>query len=69
MHDMKKLIAILIIGAAVTVQFTSCTKCYTCDFGNGDVREFCPKDFPDKGDGLKMTIDAYEKQGYKCNSK
>lgn len=53
----------------ITLFACSCSKCYTCDFGNNDIRDFCPKDFPDKAEGLKMTIDAYEKQGYNCNEK
>jgi hypothetical protein len=53
----------------ISFSISSCSKCYTCDFGDNDIRDFCPKDFPDKADGLKMTIDAYEKQGYKCSAK
>lgn len=49
--------------------FSSCKKCYTCDFGNGDVRELCSKDFPDGTSGLEITVDAYEKQGYQCAQK
>lgn len=66
---MKKIGFIILMAVAMSVQLTSCSKCYQCDFGKSDVREFCPKDFPDKSAGLKMTIDAYEQQGYKCTSK
>ncbi|MFN8298128.1 MAG: hypothetical protein U0T75_03410 [Chitinophagales bacterium] len=65
---MKKVGIIVLVAFAILVQFTSCSKCYKCDFGNSDVREYCPKDFPDKSAGLKMTIDAYEAQGYKCTA-
>jgi hypothetical protein len=66
---MKKFIASVVILGFIAVQFSSCSKCYSCDFGSNDVREFCPKDFPDGADGLKLTIDAYEVQGYKCVTK
>lgn len=66
---MKKLLVILTLTSAAIISISSCSKCYTCDFGNGDVRDYCAKDFPDKKDGLKLTIDAYEAQGYKCSSK
>lgn len=47
----------------------SCKKCYVCDFGNKGVRELCSKDFDDGTSGLKLTVDAYEAQGYKCTEK
>ncbi len=56
---------ILLVCVAST---SGCKKCYECDF-NGDKREICSKDLPDGMDGLKMTIDAYESQGYKCEAK
>ncbi len=66
---MKKIGFLILAAAAISIQLSSCSKCYECDFGNSDVREYCPKDFPDKADGLKMTIDAYQQQGYKCTAK
>ncbi len=66
---MTKSTIVLLMFAFMSVAFSSCKKCYTCDFGNSDVRELCSKDFPDGTDGLKMTIDEYEKQGYKCTEK
>jgi hypothetical protein len=63
----------LILGSLITIILasgvSSCKKCYSCDFGGGDVREYCSKDFPDKTAGLKMTIDAYQARGYKCTAK
>lgn len=47
---------------------SGCQKCYECNF-NGDTREICSKDLPDGMDGLKMTVDAYEDQGYTCEAK
>lgn len=66
---MKHTFLLLFFAALIATSFSSCKKCYTCDFGNNDVREYCSKDFPDKTDGFKMTIDAYEAQGYKCTAK
>jgi hypothetical protein len=66
---MKRFVFIIAAGLLLSLNFSSCKKCYSCDFGNNDVREFCSKDFPDKTEGLQMTIDAYEKQGYKCTEK
>lgn len=66
---MKQVIAISLLALVMSVGLSSCKKCYTCDFGGGDVREFCSKDFPDKTAGLNMTIDAYQEQGYKCTQK
>jgi len=63
---MKQIITISVLAMLVIAGLSSCKKCYSCDFGGGDVREFCSKDFPDKTKGLQMTIDAYEEQGYKC---
>lgn len=66
---MKRMFLFFAAAILLSSGITSCKKCYTCDFGNNDVREFCSKDFPDGTDGLKLTIDAYEKQGYKCAAK
>lgn len=66
---MKHTSPFIVFAAILLTCFSSCNKCYTCDFGKGDVREYCSKDFPDKNEGLKLTIDAYEEQGYKCNQK
>ena len=66
---MKRFSVLLFCLFLLSLTFSSCKKCYQCDFGGGDVRDFCPKDFPDGNDGLKLTIDAYEKQGYKCTAK
>ncbi len=66
---MKHTSLFIIFAAIILTCFSSCSKCYTCDFGKNDVREYCSKDFPDKTEGLKLTIDAYEEQGYKCTQK
>lgn len=66
---MKRFLMFLFCAVTLSAGFSSCSKCYTCDFGNNDVREFCSKDFPDKTEGLKLTIDAYEAQGYTCTAK
>ena len=66
---MKKIVVAAFLFVSISLSFSSCKKCYTCDFGNGDVREYCSKDFPEGTPDLKMTIDAYEKQGYKCTQK
>jgi hypothetical protein len=66
---MKRFALISIIFFSLASGFSSCKKCYSCDFGGGNVREFCSKDFPDGTSGLKLTVDAYEKQGYKCTAK
>lgn len=66
---MKKLLTITATFALLTGALSSCNKCYECDYGNGDVRELCPKDFPDKAEGLRMTVKALEDQGYTCEAK
>lgn len=65
---MKRVITIIVAGLFITAALPSCKKCYTCDM-NGDIREYCSKDFPDGTSGLKMTIEGYEKQGYTCEEK
>lgn len=64
-HRMKNLIVLALICTILSLSFSSCSKCYTCNF-NGDVREICSKDLPDGNAGLNLTIQAYEDQGYKC---
>jgi hypothetical protein len=66
---MKSLLLAFTFSAFAFTSLSSCKKCYVCDFGKGDVRELCSKDFPDGTSGLKLTIDAYEQQGYKCTKK
>lgn len=66
---MKRFLLFITLTTLFFTGLTSCNKCYTCDFGNNDVREYCSKDFPDKTEGLNMTIKAYEEQGYKCSAK
>ena len=66
---MKRLLFIFSLSVFLLSSFSSCKKCYVCDFGNGDVRELCSKDFPDGTSGLEITVDAYEKQGYQCTEK
>jgi len=66
---MKRFCLFLLTALFLGIGFSSCQKCYSCDFGSGDVRELCSKDFPDGYDGLKLTIDGYEEQGYKCTAK
>lgn len=64
---MKKFILPAVVFAGLTMAFSSCTKCYTCDFSPTRGKEkLCTKDFPDKNAGLKLTIDAYRAQGYVC---
>lgn len=65
---MKKTVAYLAFITIVAIQFTSCKKCYVCNF-SGAEKELCTDDFPDKNAGLKLSIDGYEKQGYVCNEK
>ena len=66
---MKKTLVVCMLLSLMVFGFSSCKKCYTCDFGNGDIRELCSKDMPDGNAGLRLTIDAYEAQGYKCTRK
>ncbi|MCW5908829.1 MAG: hypothetical protein KIS94_13280 [Chitinophagales bacterium] len=66
---MIRIIAGVFLAIFAVTTFSSCKKCYECDFKNGVVRELCSKDFPDGTSGLKLTIDAYETQGYKCVEK
>jgi hypothetical protein len=66
--SMKRLAAVLVILGSLCFSFSSCKKCYSCDFGNGDVRKFCSKDFPDGNSGLQLTVKAYEQEGYTCTA-
>ena len=63
---MKRVVTIFFAGLLLAATLPSCKKCYKCNF-NGDVREYCSKDFPDGTAGLNITIDGYEKQGYVCD--
>ena len=66
---MKKFVVLSLLLVVLVCSFSSCQKCYTCDFGNGVVQERCSKDYPGGPEALKLTIDAFEKQGYKCTQK
>ena len=66
---MKRFVLLMSVAFILSIGFSPCKKCYSCDFGNNDVREFCSKDFPDGTEGLQMTVDAYEEQGYTCTVK
>lgn len=66
---MTKQAIIFLLFCTLSAGLSSCKKCYTCDFGNNNVQELCSKDFPDGTDGLQMTVEAYEDQGYKCTQK
>ena len=63
---MKRSVLLFIIFCATAFGFSSCKKCYTCNFGSGDIRSYCTKDFPDGNKGLNNTIKGYEGQGYTC---
>ena len=65
---MKRSVLLLIIFCATSFGFSSCKKCYTCNFGGGDISTYCTKDFPDGNKGLNLTIKGYENQGYTCTS-
>lgn len=65
---MKRFAVLVALLIALVFNFSSCKKCYTCDFGNRAPQKYCPKDFPDGYDGLKLTVDAWKKQGYTCTS-
>jgi hypothetical protein len=69
MKLMKNTLVAGILLIMMAFGFSSCQKCYTCDFGNGNIREICSKDLPDGNAGLKLTIDGYEQRGYKCTRK
>lgn len=65
---MKKTLTAIFVLAIVSINISSCNKCYTCDFGKDGKREYCSKDFPDGSSGLKLTVDGYDKQGIKCTA-
>ena len=56
---MKRSVLLLIIFCATSFGFSSCKKCYTCNFGGGDISTYCTKDFPDGNKGLNLTIKGY----------
>ena len=71
LFPMKKFAVILAVICVAVLGFSSCKKCYTCNFGaNGGEQKFCSSDFPDKGvkgeHDLQLTINAYESNGYVC---
>jgi hypothetical protein len=51
----------------MTVVLSSCTKCYTCNF-NGRVENLCPKDYPEGEKDLKLSVSAFEAEGYVCTA-
>ena len=65
---MNRSLLLIIIFCASVFGFSSCKKCYTCNFGGGDVRTYCSQDNPDGVKGLNLTIKAYEAQGYTCTA-
>lgn len=66
---MKKVFLSLILITGFVISFSSCKKCYVCDFGTDGTRELCSKDFTDGNEALMLTVNAYEEQGYKCTKK
>lgn len=66
---MKRFLFFLLLSIVALSSFNACNKCYECDFGKNGVKELCSKDFPDGTSGLKLSVEAYEKQGYKCVQK
>lgn len=66
---MKRLLVVSFLFTVLAFGFSSCNKCYTCDFGNGDVQERCSDKKQGGVEALKLTIDEFEKQGYKCTEK
>lgn len=66
---MKNIFVMCMLFTVMVFSFSSCSKCYTCDFGNGAIEERCSKDYPGGPEALKLTIDEFEKQGYKCTKK
>ncbi|HWB63876.1 MAG TPA: hypothetical protein VG603_10225 [Chitinophagales bacterium] len=65
---MKKVFAGFFALILLASGVSSCKKCYTCTFSAGRTEELCTKDFPNGNKDLKLTIDAYEAQGYVCNA-
>jgi hypothetical protein len=66
---MNRFLLFFLLSIVILSSLNPCSKCYDCNFGKGHVRELCSKDFPDGTSGLKLTVEAYEKQGYKCFQK
>ena len=66
---MKTFMVTALLFTVMAFCFSSCQKCYTCTFNKGNVQERCSKDYPGGSEALKLTIDEFEKQGYKCTQK
>lgn len=66
---MTKQVIVVLLFATLMLAFSSCKKCYTCTFSEDNVQELCSKDFPDGTDGLMMTVQAFDEQGYTCTEK
>ena len=64
---MKQFVLAFIALGLIILTSSSCTKCYTCTFQTGP-QKLCPKDFPDGYAGEKLSVKAYEAQGYVCNA-
>jgi hypothetical protein len=64
---MKNLSIAFIVIFLMIMALSSCTKCYTCNF-SGDVQKLCPKNFPDGEKDLKLSVNAYEAEGYVCTA-
>jgi hypothetical protein len=67
-----KFLASLSISAMLMSSFSSCSKCYECNFGSAtapDTKEMCRKDFPGNKDMFEPTIQGYEDAGYICTAK
>ena len=63
---MRKVFALVLLASVFAA--SSCTKCYICDFGNGDKQEFCRKDYEGDKDMLEQAIKEYEAAGYTCEA-
>jgi hypothetical protein len=66
---MKNTLVVCTLVTLIAFGFSSCKKCYSCEFNHNEVRELCSKDLPDGNAGLMLTIEGYEAQGYKCTRK
>ncbi|MES2622477.1 MAG: hypothetical protein V4615_16620 [Bacteroidota bacterium] len=66
---MKRFALLSSLFVVLTCGFSSCSKCYVCDFGNGDVQERCSDRKQGGVDALELTIEDFEKQGYICTKK
>lgn len=63
---MKRFVLIITVLGFLIFSSSSCTKCYTCTFQYGEVEKLCPKDFPNGYAGEKLSVNAYQAQGYVC---